>query len=183
MTNTFIASLIRVLNFEGGYSNDVGDSGGETVFGLTKKYDKTVRFDIVEEYKNKTKDRKEFGELYDFLKNDNDFLKSIIDVYYKNYWGPIKAEAITSDAIAFNIFDFSVNAGTYQAIKTAQKILDVKPDGIIGIQTLDALNTTNALEFVKKYKAARVEFYNFLVEKNEKQRKFLSGWLKRVELC
>lgn len=183
MTNTFVASLFRVFNFEGGYSNDAFDAGGETVFGLTKKYDKLVRFDLVEKYKNLTKDRKEFGELYDLLKNDNDFLKSVIDVYYKNYWVPIRAEAIISDDIVFNIFDFSVNAGVFQAVKTAQKILEVKPDGIVGTQTLDALNTVNSIEFIKKYKQARIDFYNFLVEKNEKQRKFLAGWTKRVELC
>ena len=149
----FNKAFKKVLKFEGGYVNDKSDSGGETKYGISKKA--FPNLDI----KNLT-------------------LNEAKEIYKKVYWDRIKGDEIKSQKIAELIFDTAVNMGAYFAIKSAQKILNVKQDGIIGAITLNALNNVNEEVFIKDYKLARIAKY-VEIAKGDKI-KFLRGWIKRV---
>ena len=149
----FNKAFEKVLKFEGGYVNDKSDSGGETKYGISKKAFPNV------DIKNLT-------------------LKEAKEIYKEVYWDKIKADEIKSQKIAEIIFDTAINMGVSFAIKTAQKIIGVKQDGIIGPITLNALNNTNEEIFIKDYKLSRIAKY-VEIAKGDKI-KFLRGWITRV---
>ena len=127
----FNKAFEKILTFEGGYVNDKSDSGGETKYGISKKAFPNV------DIKNLT-------------------LNEAKEIYKKVYWDKIKGDKIKSQHIAELIFDTAVNMGTSFAIKTAQKVLNVKQDGIVGPITLNTLNNINEEIFIKDYKLARI---------------------------
>ena len=149
----FNEAFEKILRFEGGYVNDKSDSGGETKYGISKKAFPNV------DIKNLT-------------------LNEAKEIYKKVYWDKIKGDEINNQKIAEIIFDTAINMGISTAAKLAQKILNVKQDGIIGAITLNALNNVNEEVFTKDYKLARIAKY-VEIAKGDKI-KFLRGWIKRV---
>jgi lysozyme family protein len=149
----FKKAFEKVLEFEGGYVNDKKDIGGETKYGISKKAFPNV------DIKNLT-------------------LNEAKEIYKKVYWDKIKGDEINNQKIAEIIFDTAINMGAYFAIKSAQKILNVKQDGIIGAITLNALNNVNEEVFTKDYKLSRIAKY-VDIAKGDKI-KFLRGWIKRT---
>lgn len=115
------------------------------------------------------------------LCDDREINKMVENFYKKEFWDGIKGDAIENDDIARNIFIFAVNAGVNIAVKKAQRIIDVKMDGIMGNITLKALNVYPPKEFVRKYKEGLRVFYQSLAEKDVSKMVFLKGWLNRVE--
>jgi lysozyme family protein len=149
----FNKAFKKVLKFEGGYVNDKSDSGGETKYGISKKA--FPNLDI----KNLTS-------------------KEAKEIYKKFYWDRIRGDKIKNQKIAELIFDTAVNMGVSFAIRTAQKIIGVKQDAIIGPITLGVLNKWNEEIFIKDYKLARIAKYVNIAKGNNI--KFLRGWIKRV---
>lgn len=99
--------------------------------------------------------------------------------YYENYYKPL--EGIESDEIRFCIFEFAVNAGFKKAVKIAQAVLGVSPDGIIGPKTLSALNATEPEAFNKSYLIARIKHYLDIANSNPNRYGiYLRGWLNRA---
>ena len=141
-----------ILEHEGGYVNDPKDSGGETKYGISKRA--YPKLDI----KNLTKDEAK-------------------EIYYQDYYKRMRCNEIESDLMALHLFDFGVNAGTSRAIKTAQRIVNVHVDGIIGRDTINAINADK--DIAAKYINARETYYRWVgVGKNAK---FLKGWLNRLK--
>ena len=149
----FNKAFEKVLRFEGGYVNDKSDSGGETKYGISKK-------------------------AYSGIDIKSLTLEDAKAIYKKFYWNKIKGNEINNQKIAELIFDTAVNMGVRRAAKLAQKILNVKQDGIIGAITLNTLNNVNEEVFTKDYKLARIAKY-VEIAKGDKI-KFLRGWIKRV---
>jgi lysozyme family protein len=149
----FNKAFEKILTFEGGYVNDKSDSGGETKYGISKK-------------------------AYSGIDIKSLTLEDAKAIYKKFYWNKIKGNEINNQKIAELIFDTAVNMGVRRAAKLAQKILNVKQDGIIGAITLNALNNVNEEVFIKDYKLARIAKY-VEIAKGDKI-KFLRGWIKRV---
>jgi lysozyme family protein len=145
----------KILKNEGGYVNDPKDSGAETNFGISKTS-------------------------YPHLDIKNITVSQAKDIYKKDYWDKIKGDQIVSQDIAFEIFDFAVNAGVKTASKLVQIVLDVTVDGIIGKNTLSKLEDIDDELFIAKYKLAKVSRYTYLAQKYPKNRKFLLGWIKRA---
>jgi type VI secretion system secreted protein VgrG len=96
------------------------------------------------------------------------------------FWDSQKADQIRSQAIANTIVDHQVNAGS--GVKLAQQVLNdhfgfnMSEDNQIGPQTLSALNSVNATEFVNIYNRAREAYYRRVGNST-----FLEGWLIRLE--
>ena len=171
----------KVMKFEGGYSNNPNDHGNETMMGLTKRDDKSVRWDILDQYKAATYDRREFGELYKLCLGNIEFMQSVKDCYFTQYWKPIKGAEIEDQDVANNIYDLAVNGGVSRASKYAQRVLGINEDGIIGDITIHGINQYDPVQFIQKYKALRRTFYHKIVERDPSQEVFLNGWLNRVE--
>lgn len=111
------------------------------------------------------------------------YLRELVKEFYKTeFWKKMRLDELKNERIADLIFKFAVNTGIKRAVKYAQTIADVRTDGLIGEKTAKALNSLDATIFEKKYKDIFKKFYNYLVEKNPKYKKFSFGWQKRVKL-
>ena len=88
-SKTFEDALKFVLKWEGGYSNDPNDPGGETKFGISKKAYP------YEDIKNMTLERAE-------------------KIYYENYWLKAGCDKLTSP-LDIVVFDTAVNMGVSRA--------------------------------------------------------------------
>lgn len=141
---------------EGGgkLSHDPSDKGGLTRWGISQRSHPNE--DII----NLTKERAE-------------------EIYFKKYWSIMNLDGIRDDNIILHLFVFGVNRGPRTAIKTMQRLVGVDDDGIIGPQTLRAINDYNGdllSDFAKREKLV----YITIAQKDISQKPNLLGWLNRV---
>lgn len=161
--NKFDKFFEYILKVEGGYSNVTHDKGGETKFGITKNVAKSYGYDVSNLTKAQAK-----------------------EIYFKNYYLKNNLDKIVNDKIALSIFDWLVNSGVW-AIKKAQLSLcnlgyKVVIDGIIGKNTINALNLVDTNDFLNEYHKIQKLFYEAIVKTSPTQKKFLRGWLNRITI-
>ena len=151
-----------VLSFEGNFSNVLGDKGGATMRGITLST---------------------FRSVYGQGKSVQD-LKNITDaqwtyIFEKLYWNKWKADEINSQSIANLLVDWYWNSGSY-GIKIPQSVLGVKVDGVVGAKTIAAINNYPSEKelFVRLWKERQSFFKRIGVGA---QKKFLNGWLRRLD--
>lgn len=152
---TFNEIIEKILEHEGGYVNDPTDMGGETKYGITKRFYPNV------DIKNLT-------------------VEQAKKIYHQDYWRIAKVDDIP-DNLKHMYFDMCVNMGTKRAIKILQKSANSKGhklvvDGKIGSKTINALSNVE----LKRVKAYRIKYYADLVSEKPNQEKFYYGWVKRV---
>jgi lysozyme family protein len=161
----FIKALENVLIYEGGYSNNPNDKGGETNKGIIQTVYNTYR----------TKKKLSIQSVKN-ISNDE-----IQEIYYNNYWLICKADKMPLQLSMLH-FDTSVNAGPKQAALFLQRALKVTPDGAIGPKTIAAINALGPQEMQNIlfiYMDNRINFYIDIVIKDNTQLVFLKGWLQR----
>ena len=155
--------LDYIFQVEGGYSNHPNDKGGATKYGIIQA--EARRHGYTGDMKNFTKDKAK--EIY------------TKDYYYKN-----KLDQIKDDRVALSVFDWTVNSGG--AKKEIQKMLNneygynLSTDGVIGEQTLAALNAVNPDSLLKSISTTQRKYYDALVQKNPKNKSFQKGWHNRI---
>ena len=101
-------------------------------------------------------------------------------VYKANYWNPLGLDKVTADGIAEVLFSSSVLSGPRTALRLAQRVVGVPADGIIGPQTLSALNASDPTLFELRYGYVRINRFYEIGRKNPSQREHFRGWVKRV---
>ena len=151
MNDRFNKMLKVILQNEGGYVNDPSDSGGETKYGISKR-------------------------AFPYLDIKNLTIEQAGEIYYKNYYLACRADTIVNNELAMQVFDHSVNAGVSKAIKLLQKCAGVTQDGIVGVNTMDKVNSQ---DLVMQYIEERKKFY--VAISGGKNKKFLKGWIRRVD--
>lgn len=104
----------------------------------------------------------------------------VFDFYRTSYWELLHGDEIESQRVADSIFNFGVNAGVKVGGKLAQAVVGVTPDGVLGPQTIAALNRYDENLFVANYSLAKIARYAEIARKNPTQRKFLLGWILRT---
>lgn len=159
----FESSIAYVIFNEGGYVKNILDPGLATNFGITSKtLARARRVDSVtdEDVKNLTLD--EAKTIYEIL-----------------YWNPSKLEDV-KQPIAMAIFDMVVNMGQFNAIKLAQKACGISSDGMMGNQTIDALNKAPPVIFMCSFTHQVLLFYVERIGKNQALFEFLNGWVNRA---
>ena len=107
-------------------------------------------------------------------------VEAVQEQYRSDYWAPLMAEEIDSRDIVETLFSCAVLAGPRTAVKLAQACLDVMPDGIVGPDTLAALNGCDEDLFEARFALARINRYREICNRRRDQSKFLLGWLNRV---
>lgn len=100
-------------------------------------------------------------------------------IYKMEFWDRMQGDKFTSQKVANIVFDFFVNAGKPALVKL-QVTVGAWADGVIGPETLQAVNNGNETIIFEEYKQARIDFYNQLVERKPKLAVFHKGWLNRV---
>lgn len=111
----FSKAYDKILKNEGGYVNDPSDHGGETWAGISRKnFPDWFGWTIIDSYKG----MRDFPEIL----NGNPVLElHRRNFYKKTFWNKVRGDEITNQEIAESILDSSVNFGTVQAIKLAQR--------------------------------------------------------------
>ncbi len=168
-------AIQKVLQHEGGYVNNPADKGGPTNFGVTQKTFNAYMTSLLQRPYSST-----IAEI------QNMPISTAITIYKKLYWDVIWGDKIKKYSIAAAIFDQAINRGHVAALKQAQKVLGLAQDGIIGNQTLTAINAAGATpdsetRFLNSYLQESILAYNTIVKNNPSQSVFLDGWLKRVQ--
>lgn len=175
------AIISKTLETEGGYVNDPSDSGGETYCGIARNSNPNWKgWKIVDAHKPLKWNQKI---------QDSELEQLVIDIYDTKYYQPIKADKIDSDMIRTHLYDMGVNAGTGAAVKLLQKAINmvygvtIAADGAIGNITLTYTNNKAKLnELVNEFINQRRIYYRNLVTVKPSNKKFLQGWLNRVEI-
>ena len=100
--------------------------------------------------------------------------------YKTNYWKPLGLDKVVSYDVAQVLLSSSVLSGPLTALRLAQRVVGVPADGIIGPQTLSALNATDPVLFELRYGFVRIDRFYRIGSKNPSQRKWFRGWVKRI---
>ena len=97
----------------------------------------------------------------------------------KNYWDRWKADEIKSQAVANILVDWVWASGSH-GIKRPQRLLGVKADGIVGRQTIAAVNAMDAATLFKMIKGDRAKFIDEICKARPKNEKYRKGWMNRI---
>ena len=160
-------SLKITLEYEGGYSNNPNDPGGETNYGITKKTALNYGYD---------------GDMHNIP------MDLVTHIYKTGYWDTLNLDTIVNQNIANNIFDTAVNEGTRTSAKMAQSACNnswpqvIEVDGNLGPLTIGIINMVKPNVFIYHFRELRITRYQELVTKDPKLKEFLHGWLKRAQL-
>lgn len=143
----------------GGYTNDPLDSGGETKWGISKR-------------------------AHPHLTIKNLTYKQAVDIYKEQYYDD-RYDYIKSEKLGFKLFDMGILTGRKQAIKTLQRAivargLIVAVDGRFGPLTLTAINNIMEDTLYEEYIRRLTSWFNKLVIRVRKNKRYLKGWLRRA---
>jgi lysozyme family protein len=77
--------------------------------------------------------------------------------------------------LTLEVFDFGVNSGPAESVKTLQRLVGVTQDGSVGPITLAAVAQFNVGDLIGRFAQARLAFYRSL-----NMPEFEQGWATRV---
>ena len=156
-----------MLKWEGGYVEDHDDKGGATNMGVTLSTWRAVGYD---------KDGD--GD----IDHDDIRLLTVQDattILKKFYWDKWKADYITNQSVANILVDWYWCSGKW-GIKIPQRLLRLVDDGIVGQNTIAALNAQIQGDFYLKVRNARLAFIKNIIKNDPTQSKFEKGWINRL---
>jgi lysozyme family protein len=163
MGSSFKDALSFTMRWEGGFVDDPDDPGGRTNKGITQKtYNRW---------------RKKHGHApVDVLYIDD---KEVNEIYAEGYWVPPHCPELARKLDLVQ-FDTAVNMGVRRAIMVLQEGIGCRADGQFGPITADAVQKCEPEDTMKAYCDIREGFYRRLVERRPRLKKFLRGWLNRL---
>src|SRR5262249_55564304 len=126
MQTNYSEALKRLLEDEGGYTNDPQDPGGPTNFGIT-----------IHDYR-----------MYVAKNGTADDVKHMTveqakAIYKPKYWDALNCDDLPS-GVDYAVFDYGVNSGIYRAARVLQTLVGADVDGEIGPETLAATKKHDA---------------------------------------
>lgn len=114
-------ALTKVLKHEGGFVDHPNDPGGPTNLGVT-----LANFKRYVNPKGTVDDLKKLT------------IAQARTVFERQYWDAVRGNQLPS-GLDYAVFDFAVNSGPSRAAKFLQAIVGVAQDGVIGPETLKAI--------------------------------------------
>lgn len=146
----FDLAFERLIGSEGGYTTGLGDPGGETNWGISKRAYPGV----------------------DIARLTREGAKAI---YRRDFWDRIHADTLPA-GVAFQVFDFAVNSGIDTAIRYLQRAVGVADDGHWGPVSTWAASTQTETDTIMKLNAERLDFMTRLKNWPSASR----GWARRI---
>jgi lysozyme family protein len=146
----FAVAFDRLIGHEGGYTPGVGDPGGETNWGISKRSYPHVD-----------------------IKNLTRYGASVI--YRSDFWNRIHADEL-HDGVAFQAFDMAVNSGIETTVRYLQKAAGVADDGHWGPVTRAAVAAMSETDLIMRFNALRLDFMTRLSVWPQ----FGRGWARRI---
>lgn len=163
----FNKCMLRILAYEGGYSNHPKDPGGVTLEGVIQR--------VYDGYR----DRKQIPrrDLTADIRGTPLWISERNEIYRNQYWDKVQGDDLPA-GVDLVVFDGAVNSGPVQSIKWLQRALGVpNVDGNLGEATMAALE-------------ARVDYEKLIADICSRRLAFLQqlktwstfgpGWSKRV---
>ncbi|PRD68789.1 N-acetylmuramidase [Malikia spinosa] len=160
----FLPAFERALLAEGGYKlhQVAGDTGGLTYAGIAR-----------------AKNPQWPGWAW-IDRGETPPSQLVRDFYRAGWWLPIRGDEIRDQSVAESIYSFGTNAGLKTAVRLAQIVAGVTPDGAMGGKTVEAINAMEARLFLALYALARIARYRDIVARDRTQARFLLGWINRT---
>ena len=159
MNGNFERCLALVLKSEGGYVDNPKDPGGMTNLGVTK--------DTWEAYVGRTVDE---AEMRGLTPDD------VAPLYKRNYWDRDKCDQLPA-GIDYIVFDCGVNSGTSEPIKLIQRALNLPVDGVIGPNTLAAIQQRDLEELLEQFSEEHLQYLQSLKVWST----FANGFQRRIK--
>lgn len=148
---------------EGGYVDHPKDPGGATNHGITRKV--LARWRGVTPWSALPK-----SEVRDLS------LAEAAQIMKANYWDVIQGDKLPA-GLDYAVFDYAVNSGPGRAVKDLQRVLGgIKVDGLIGVETLDAIKDRDVVELITDLCERRFAFVKGL----STFATFGKGWTRRI---
>ena len=147
--------------------NDPKDRGGATNMGVTIATWKAQGYDKNGDGKIDVKDLRLIS------------VADAINIMRKNYWNRWKADQINNQSLANTLVDWVWGSGK-NGIVIPQQMLGVTADGIVGPNTIKALNDVYAPAFFEKLRKRRLQYIDNIIRSNPSQKRFQAGWYRRI---
>lgn len=171
MASFDIAYRKYILPNEGGYANVSADKGGETYAGIARNFHPTWpgwTYIDLQKQRGKIAHNQKFPDI-----------QYLVDEFYRQWWNRQRFGEFKSQELADFMFDFNVHSST-TAIRTLQKLVGVTADGAMGPITVAAVNNADQQKLYAALKEERRKLFEYLVQKDPTQQKFLAGWMARL---
>jgi lysozyme family protein len=156
LTTPTSLAIARLIDREGGYIDHPADPGGETKWGISRRF--LIRVGLPnEDIRGMSRERA--AELYDEY-----FVK------------PNRLDGFKDERLAELVLDWVVNGGP--AVKSLQRLLSVDVDGVVGDETLKAANALSPKQIealCASYLRDRMFYFASLTK-----HPFIKGWLARL---
>lgn len=144
VAQTYNEAMARVYADEGGYSNDAGDPGGPTNYGIT------------------IADARMYWKPNATAADVRSMPKSMAaNIYDKHYAAPLDYDALPA-GVDYAVLDYGINSGISRSAKVLQQIVGVPLDGIIGPATLAAVNKMAPKDIINAIYKERLQFLQSL---------------------
>lgn len=155
-----------LLDSEGGFVDDPDDRGGATNRGITlETFEGWCR---KHGYPRPTADRLKAMSVETWARITKEL-----------FWDKVGGDDIISQRVANLICDWAFNSGV-GIITRVQVLVGVKADGIVGRETLRAINAEDPKRLASDIKKLREAFYHTIARRGN-NRKYLRGWLNRLD--
>lgn len=158
----FKKSFDYILSLEGwDLTNTPHDRGGQTYAGVARKMHPG-------------------WEGWAYVDRGDALPELVVEAFYHDeFWRKIKGDEIADQRVASALLASAVNIGPVTAAKLAQRVLEIKDDGIIGKATIFALNGANVDLFLARFALVNIARHTEIAAKDKSQRGFLVGWNRR----
>lgn len=175
MASFDIAYTKYIKPAEGGYSNVAADKGGETYGGIARNFwPKWIGWPQI--------DAKKKNYPSGIIPRNTSFkdLDDETQLFYLEWWNRGHYPSIKSQDVANLLFDYEVNSAS-TAVKAVQRLVGSTPDGVMGPNTVAAINKADPVKLYNDLLAQRKTNYERIVANDPSQQVFWNGWMNRLK--
>lgn len=160
--NNFNKAFDRVIGHEGGFTDDPKDRGNWTSGTCGVGECKGTKYGLA-------------AMTYPTLDIRNLTLDQARAIYKRDWWDKLGMDKYPP-ALAYQMFDASINHGSGRAIHFVQKAVGTKADGIIGSKTLAAIDAIDKNDLLLLFLAERLQYFTEV----KTWKTYCTGWTRRV---